>query len=140
MYFEEHLMDKKLGLFVMVHFCSYKPFNEYDSAPLRNEFHTQFNARVPPGLLVTFNPVCYHADRRVLKDNILIRLHPRARKTLFVPHGTQDRPVPVEGLASRRVTEMEFADGTKQTFTDNWRRCDDPCARVDAFKGRTISL
>ena len=39
-------------------------------------------------------------------------LHPRARKTPFVPNGTKDRPVSVEDLASRRVTEMELADGT----------------------------
>ena len=39
---------------------------------------------------------------------MLVRLHPRARKTLFVPNGTQGRPVPVEGLASRRVTEWNL--------------------------------
>ena len=117
-----------------------EPFNEYDFAPLCNEFHAQFKSEVPAGLPATLNPVYHHADRWVLKDNMLIRLHPRARKTFFVPNGTQDRSVPVEDLASRRVTDMELADGTKRTFTDNWRTSDDPCARVDAFKGRTILL
>jgi len=117
-----------------------EPFNEYDLTPLCNEFHAQFNSEVPPGLMATFNPVYYHADRWVLKGNMLLRLRLRATKTFFVPNGTQDRPVPVEDLAPRRVTEMELADGTKRTFTDNRRRSDDPCARVDAFKGRTIFL
>jgi len=117
-----------------------EPFNEYDFAPLCNEFHAQFKSEVPAGLPATFNPVYHHADRWVLKDNMLIRLHPRARKTFFVANGMQDRPVPVEDLASRRVTDIELADGTKRTFTDNWRTSDDPCARVDAFKGRTILL
>lgn len=71
---------------------------------------------------------------------MLIRLHPRARKTLFVPNGTKDRPIPVEDLANQRTTEMEFEDGTKRTFTDNWRSSKDPCAKVDSFKGRTIVL
>jgi hypothetical protein len=72
-----------------------EPFNKYDFAPLCNEFHAQFNSEVPPGLMAAFNQMYFHADRGVLKDNMLIQLHPRARKTLFAPNGTQDRPVPV---------------------------------------------
>ena len=33
---------------------------------------------------------------------------------------------------------MTFSDGSKKTFTDDWRRSDDPCAKVDSFVGRTI--
>ena len=47
-------------------------FNEYDFAPLCNEFHAQFNSETPPGLMATFTPVYYHADRWILKDNMLI--------------------------------------------------------------------
>ena len=94
-------------------------FNEYDFAPLCNEFHAQFNSETPPGFMAAFKPVYYHADRWILKVNMLIRLHPRARKTLFVPNGTKDRPIPVGDLANQRTTEMEFEDGTKRTFTDN---------------------
>ncbi|CAL1168603.1 unnamed protein product [Cladocopium goreaui] len=50
--------------------------------------------------------------------------------TAFKNFDLEDRPVPVEGLASRRVTEMELADRTKQTFTDNWRR---PLSVEDTF-------
>ena len=39
-----------------------EPFNEYDFAPLCNEFHVQFNSEVPPGLMATFTPVYYNAD------------------------------------------------------------------------------
>ena len=114
-------------------------FDEFSFAPLCNDFHAQFSAPAPPGLIApTFNPVYYHADRWVLKGNTLIRLHPRARKTLFVPTGTKDRPLDIDTLASERVTEMTFSDGSKKTFTDDWRRSDDPCAKVDSFVGRTI--
>lgn len=58
-----------------------EPFNEYDLTPLCNEFHAQFNSEVPPGLMAAFNPVYYHADRWVLKGNMLLRLHLRAAKT-----------------------------------------------------------
>ena len=69
-------------------------FDEFSFAPLCNDFHAQFSAPAPPGLIApTFNPVYYHADRWVVKGNTLIRLHPRARKTLFVPTGTKDRPL-----------------------------------------------
>ena len=114
-------------------------FDEFSFAPLCNDFHAQFSAPAPPGLIApTFNPVYYHADRWVLKGHTLIRLHPRARKTLFVPTGTKDRPLDIDTLASERVTEMTFSDGSKKTFTDDWRRSDDPCAKVDSFVGRTI--
>ena len=114
-------------------------FDEFSFAPLCNDFHAQLSAPAPPGLIApTFNPVYYHADRWVLKGNTLIRLHPRARKTLFVPTGTKDRPLDIDTLASERVTEMTFSDGSKKTFTDDWRRSDDPCAKVDSFVGRTI--
>jgi hypothetical protein len=48
-----------------------------------------------------------------LKDNMLIRLDPRARKTLFVSSGTQDREdqrVPVEDLlkAWRQVESRKW--------------------------------
>ena len=46
-------------------------FNEYDFAPLCNEFHAQFNSETPPGLMATFTPVYHHADRWILKDNTL---------------------------------------------------------------------
>ena len=107
-------------------------FDEFSFAPLCNDFHAQFSAPAPPGLIApTFNPVYYHADRWVLIGNTLIPLHPRARKTLFVPTGTKDRPLDIDTLASERVTEMTFSDGSKKTFTDDWRRSDDPCAKVD---------
>ena len=57
-----------------------------------------------------------------------------------MPSGTKDRLIPVEDSANHRTIDMEFEDGTKRTFTDNWRFSEDPCAKVDAFKGRTISL
>ena len=90
----------------------------------------------PPGLIATnfLTPVYYHADRWVLKGNTLIRLHPRARKTLFRSYWNQGQTARHwDALASERVTEMTFSDGSKKTFTDDWRRSDDPCAKVDSF-------
>ena len=61
-----------------------------------------------------------------MKGHTLIRFYPRARKTLFVPTGTKDRPFDIDALASERITEMTFSDGSKRTFTDD-------CAKVESW-------
>ena len=56
----------------------------------------------------------------------MTRIHKRARATFVSPEGTKDRPVDLKDPADERVTYFEYADGRKETFTDNWRKAENP--------------
>ena len=109
----EHRMGKTPGLFVMVHFRPYALNLDHSSNMTLHLcamiFRLSSTLRL---LLVWWQPLTQCTimliDRFWRTINMLVRLHPRARKTLFVPNGTQGRPVPVEDLASRRVTEWNL--------------------------------
>ena len=66
-----------------------------------NTFHYQYSGNVAPKHLVapTFHPVYYRTDRWAIEGTTLVRMHKRARKTLFTPEATKDRPAAVTDLA-----------------------------------------
>ena len=103
-----------------------------------NTFHTQS----AQGTIVApvFRPlVQYHVDKWELSGNTLTRIHKRARATFFSPEGTKDRPVDLKDLADERVTYFEYADGRKETFTDNWRKAENPKGpSPERFVGKTV--
>ena len=74
-----------------------------------------------------------------LSGNTLTRILKRARATFFSPEGTKDRPVDLKDLADQRVTYFEYADGRKETFTDNWRKAENPNGpSPERFVGKTV--
>ena len=103
-----------------------------------NTFHTQS----AQGTIVApvFRPlVQYHVDKWELSGSTLTRIHKRARATFFSPEGTKDRPVDLKDLADERVTYFEYADGRKETFTDNWRKAENPKGpSPERFVGKTV--
>ena len=105
----------------------------------RNEFESVcnfFHETGSHGTLVapTFHtPVYYHTDTWELSGNTLTRIHKRTRATFFSPEGTKDRPVELSDLADIRTTYLEYADGRKETLTDNWRG-----KTSERFVGRTV--
>jgi hypothetical protein len=89
----------------------------------------------------TKKTVFYHADRWKQEGNLLIRLHKRPRKSLFIPVGTKDLPVDNEELIDLRITEVTFENGKTQTLADNWRTNEDPTSVLDpsqTWTGRTV--
>ena len=69
----------------------------------------------------------------------MTRIHKRARATFFSPEGTKDRPVDLKDLSDERVTYFEYADGRKETWTDNWRQSENPKGPApERFVGRTV--
>ena len=83
----------------------------------------------------------FHADRWKQEGNLLIRLHKRPRKSLFIPVGTKDLPVDNEELIDLRITEVTFENGKTQTLEDNWRTNEDPTSVLDpsqTWTGRTV--
>ena len=84
-------------------------------------------------------PVYYHADKCDLQENFVVRIHKRARKTFFSPHGTQDRPLKLEDLADERETHFQHEDGTTEVVKDSWRASSNPTAKTPkAFVGKTV--
>ena len=114
------------------------PFNKEEFEVVCNTFHTQS----AQGTIVApvFRPlVQYHVDKWELSGNTLTRIHKRARATFFSPEGTKDRPVDLKDLADERVTYFEYADGRKETFTDNWRKAENPKGpSPERFVGKTV--
>ena len=111
----------------------------------RNEFESVcnfFHETGSHGTLVapTFHtPVYYHTDTWELSGNTLTRIHKRTRATFFSPEGTKDRPVELPDLADIRTTYLEYADGRKETLTDNWRSAEFPRGKTsERFVGRTV--
>ena len=111
----------------------------------RNEFESVcnfFHETGSRGTLVapTFHtPVYYHTDTWELSGNTLTRIHKRTRATFFSPEGTKDRPVELSDLADIRTTYLEYADGRKETLTDNWRSAEFPRRKTsERFVGRTV--
>ena len=96
---------------------------------------------VAPTFTPTFKPVVqYHIDKWELSGTTLTRIHKRARASFFSPEGTKDRPVDLKGLSDERVTYFEYADGRKETLTDNWRKAACPKAPApERFAGRAVS-
>ena len=83
--------------------------------------------------------VQYHVDKWELSGNTLTRIHKRARATFFSREGTKDRPVDLKDLADECVTYFEYADGRKETFTDNWRKAQNPKGPAsERFVGKTV--
>ena len=84
---------------------------------------------------------CSHfssCHRWVSEGNTLATIHKRARKTLFTPEGTKDRPAAATELAGERVTHSEYEAGTKAELVDNWHTAEDPRAKLDKpFVGKT---
>ena len=81
----------------------------------------------------------YHTDTWELSGNTLTRIHKRTRATFFSPEGTKDRPVELSDLADTRTTYLEYADGRKETLTDNWRQAEFPRGKTsERFVGRTV--
>ena len=113
------------------------PFDKEEFEVVCNTFHTQS----AQGTIVApvFRPlVQYHVDKWELSGNTLTRIHKRARATFFSPEGTKDRPVDLKDLADERVTYFEYADGRKETFTDNWRKAENPKGpSPERFVGKT---
>ena len=71
----------------------------------------------------------------------MTRIHKRARATFFSPEGTKDRPVELTDLADERVTYFEYADGRKETFTDNWGKAGNPKGpSPERFVGKQTTL
>jgi hypothetical protein len=52
---------------------------------------------------------------------VWVRYHNIPRKALFTPTGTQDGP-DWRNLGLRRVTFVNFGDGSHQTIDDNWNQ------------------
>ena len=126
----------------MVHFLFLRPtlapFNKEEFEIVCNTFHDTSTQ----GTIVasTFKPlVQYHVDTWELSGNTLTRIHKRARDTFFAPKGTKDRPVDLKDLSDERVTYFEYADGRKETLTDNWRMAENPKGpSPERFVGRTV--
>ena len=114
------------------------PFNKDEFEVVCNTFHNTS----AQGTLVapTFKPlVQYHVDKWELSGNTLTRIHKRVRATFFSPEGTKDRPVDLKDLSDERVTYFEYADGRKETLTDNWRKSENPKGpSPERFVGRTV--
>ena len=105
------------------------PFNKDEFEVVCNTFHgmSAQGTLVAPTFTPTFKPVVqYHIDKWELSGNTLTRIHKRARATFFSPEGTKDRPVDLKDLSDERVTYFEYADGRKETLTDNWRKSENP--------------
>ena len=113
-------------------------FNKEEFEIVCNTFHDTSTQ----GTIVasTFKPlVQYHVDTWELSGNTLTRIHKRARDTFFAPKGTKDRPVDLKDLSDERVTYFEYADGRKETLTDNWRMAENPKGpSPERFVGRTV--
>ena len=118
------------------------PFNKDEFEVVCNTFHgmSAQGTLVAPTFTPTFKPVVqYHIDKWELSGNTLTRIHKRARATFFSPEGTKDRPVDLKDLSDERVTYFEYADGRKETLTDNWRKADNPKGPApERFVGRTV--
>ena len=130
-------------LFLCPSVCDFNPQRFTDVC---NHFHSYFQdeksrdevvvAPLQPGFKA---PVYYHADKWELQENFLVRVHKRARKTFFSPHGTQDRPLKLEDLADERETYFQYEDGTTEVVKDNWRTSSNPTAKTSkAFVGKTV--
>ena len=118
------------------------PFNKDEFEVVCNTFHgmSAQGTLVAPTFTPTFKPVVqYHIDKWELSGNTLTRIHKRARATFFSPEGTKDRPVDLTDLSDERVTYFEYADGRKETLTDNWRKSENPKGPApERFVGRTV--
>ena len=118
------------------------PFNKDDFEVVCNTFHgmSAQGTLVAPTFTPSFKPVVqYHIDKWELSGNTLTRIHKRARATFFSPEGTKDRPVDLKDLSDERVTYFEYADGRKETLTDNWRKAANPKGPApERFVGRTV--
>ena len=114
------------------------PFEREEFESVCNFFHEAHSH----GTLVapTFHtPVYYHTDTWELSGNTLTRIHKRTRATFFSPEGTKDRPVELSDLADTRATYLEYADGRKETLTDNWRSAEFPRGKTsERFVGKTV--
>ena len=90
------------------------PFNKEEFEVACNTFHTQSSQ----GTIVApvFRPLVQYS-----------------------PEGTKDRPVDLKDLADERVTYFEYADGRRETFTDNWRKAENPKGpSPERFIGKTV--
>ena len=58
-----------------------------------------------------------------IKAGYLLRHHVQPRKTLFDPHGFADISIPVENLDGTRVTVHRTLDGQINSFSDDFRGC-----------------
>ncbi|CAE7244727.1 unnamed protein product [Symbiodinium sp. CCMP2456] len=114
------------------------PFNKDEFEVVCNTFHNMSpqDTMASP----TFKTlVQYHVDKWELAGNTLTRIHKRARATFFSPEGTKDRPVDLKDLSDERVTYFEYADGRKETLTDNSRYSENPKGPApERFVGRTV--
>ena len=116
------------------------PFDKPRFEEVCQEFHSKFGSDSSGTIAPTFKPTIYHNDSWELDPQraVLIRHHKRARRALFTPGGTKDRPIPVEDVASRRTTYVRFEDGREETIADNWRTIDSPQRALDQYwMGRT---
>ena len=53
------------------------------------------------------------------------------------PHGTRDRPLDLDELASMREAFIEYEDGIKEHMVNNRHTSEDPCRRMDKYlKGK----
>ena len=83
---------------------------------------TYLNGRMP--IAPVGDPGAGRTDfwKRDNRNLEIIRVHKRMRRRLFLPEGRSltDIPVPIDELSTKRVTKLEFTDGTILMFSDRW--------------------
>ena len=76
-------------------------------------------------------------DRWEVTEEKIIRIHEEPRNALFVPK-PGNCPRPLQMLSGQRVTHMQFADGTQQTFQDDWLKTKASYTPNESWVGQTV--